>query len=179
MKQILLFLLISTFCYSQQEYNETYDDKKNLIKFENFTIEEKIIVWKMIFEGDSVKVMKNLKSNLKLNFTQTAIGSVKDLSLNCGSISIQLAPNFTLDFKIEFKENKYRVIATNFVFENAMNVNAGLFITSRQYNNIEYFCLKDRTGTFRKQSQMKHDLKCMDELLKNLFTSKETTEEKW
>lgn len=173
MKKIILLLLITVSCSSQKnKYNETFDENKNLVKFENFTVEDKSIVWTMVFDGDSTKVINDLKGNLKLNFTNNVRGNAKDLSLLCKNISIFGKGNFNLDFKIDFKDNKYRVTASNFVFQNTMQFNFGGVSTDVKKFNLEYFFLQKKTNTINRKLQTKTDLKCMDELLTTLFKVK-------
>lgn len=179
MKKILLLLLICNSVFAQNK-NQTLDENKNLVMYENFEIEDNIIVWKKVFEIENVDILNDLRENLKLKFNKDNSGSVKDLSLNCKGTSVQLAANFNLDFRVDIKEGKYRIMATNFIFESPMQFSSGMISTSRQSYNLEYFIVK-KNNTFRKNFQVKADLECMNEVLTSLFTIKPILEndDKW
>jgi hypothetical protein len=166
-----MFTFISVNCFSQEEKKEVYNDKKDLIKFENFEIENNVIVWRKVFEIDSIDVIATFHENLKLKFNKDNSGTVSNLSLNCKGTSIQLGANFNLDFRIDLKDGKYRVTATNFIFESPMQFSSGMVSTSRMNYNLEYFLLK-KNFTLRKNFQVKADLECMNKVLTDLFTIK-------
>ena len=117
MKKILLLLLISFSAVAQDE----------VIGTQNFSVnDDKIIIWTKIFEIDSINVLESFKQKLNIHFLNENSGYVDNLKLRCEkTISMYAEGNFKINFRIDFKENKYRVIASNIVFENNIQLTYG------------------------------------------------------
>ena len=139
MKKILLLLLISFSAVAQDE----------VIGTQNFSVnDDKIIIWTKIFEIDSINVLESFKQKLNIHFLNENSGYVDNLKLRCEkTISMYAEGNFKINFRIDFKENKYRVIASNIVFENNIQLNFGGVSTSKSYTNIEDYEFSDSQFT--------------------------------
>jgi hypothetical protein len=172
MKKILLLLLISFSAVAQDEVIDT----------QNFSVnDDKIIIWTKIYEIDSINVLESFKQKLNIHFLNQNSGYVDNLKLRCKEmISIYAEGNFKVNFRIDFKEDKYRIIVSNIVFENTMQYNYGSISTSKNYSNIEDYELRTRDNLLRKNEQSISNRICLNELFESLFSVKNIKiDDKW
>lgn len=161
MKKILLLILISFNCYSQDAA-------------ENFTVENNQIIWIKIYNLSDTESIDNLKNNLSLKFSDPNFGTAENLELRCDDIAIYSKETFKLNFKIEKKDNRYRVIVSNIVFNNSINLNFGTVSTDEKFNTIESMELRNSDNTLRKNKQSLRNRNCLNEYLTELFKIKKS-----
>jgi hypothetical protein len=88
MKNTLLFLIFIT--------NISFSQNKN------FTIEDKLIIWKLVYED--LTNISELKNNLRLEFITDSTGYIKKTNFNDKKVRQLIA-----EFKVESKKGRYRV----------------------------------------------------------------------
>jgi hypothetical protein len=171
MKQILL-LLIAINCFSQN--NEVSENQ-------NFSVNnENLMIWTKIYEIDSVDVLSKLRQKQNLNFINENSGIAVDLKLRCKkTLSMYAEDSFKINFRIDFKENKYRIVVSNIVFNNSFQFNYAGVSTSKITSNIEEYELRNKDNQLRKNSQSLSNRICLDEFFDNLFSIKNIKEDKW
>lgn len=162
MNKILLLLLLSFNCYSQDIA-------------ENFTVKKNIITWSKVYEFKDDPI-PFLKQNLALKFDEKNSGAAQDLNLRCKSISIYARENFKFNFLIEIKDGKYKVTASNFVFSNSFNINLSGISSNETPSTIEKYELRNKDNTIRTNSQSKTNINCLNDYLSELFQIKPTKE---
>jgi len=161
MNKILLLLTLIIF------QNNTFCQKKTIDS--SFSISNKKVVWSKIYKSENKDVIKLLKSKLILNFNADSTGTAKDLKLLCKNISIYSKNNFSIIFKIEFKENMYKVTATNFIFENQNQLNVSELHSELKYFNIENYILT-RELNFKNDGFNSRTTTCLNNFLSELFS---------
>lgn len=91
----LIFLLLFTFSVSAQN--------------KNFEIVNDLIYWRYVYEDNSK--LEKLKSNPKLEFITDSTGYIKKTNFNDKNLK-----ELTGEFKIQSKDNRYRVSVYNVMF---------------------------------------------------------------
>jgi len=181
MKKVLFLLLISTICFSQEntKYIEVFNNEKELIEFQNFSLDNNFIIWQKVFESNDKDVTGYFRKQLRLTFLNEDSGTSINNNLECKGIAFYASGNFNFKFLIEIKENKYRVSVSGINFENQLQYNVGNVSTSNSSINLESVALRDSNNTFRKNSQIKTDLECLNQYFTNLFTIQNKIDKGW
>lgn len=159
MKKFYFILLFTSICYCQD------------INYKRFSIENKQIVWQNIYQKDSIQNIEALKKNLNLVFTNLNSGYSKNQKLRCSGIAIYMMDIFQFNFQIEEKENKYRIRISNIAFNDNIELNLGSVQTTNKINLLEDFELKTKDYKFRKNSQSKKNMECLDQYLLELINT--------
>jgi len=158
MKNIsLLFILLSNHLYSQD------------IKYENFIVQDKKIIWQKIYQKDSIADLSKIPA-LKFNSNSTA--SCYNQKLSCKGLAIYAQSTFQFDLLIEEKENKVRITVNNIVFDSNFQVSVGYITTSEKYVTLEEAELRTSDFKFRKNSQSQKNVNCLDNYFIDLFKPK-------
>lgn len=158
MKNIsLLFILLSNHLYSQD------------IKYENFIVQDKKIIWQKIYQKDSIADLLKIPA-LKFNSNTTA--SCYNQKLSCKGLAIYAQSTFQFDLLIEEKENKVRITVNNIVFDSNFQVSVGYITTSEKYVTLEEAELRTSDFKFRKNSQSQKNVNCLDNYFIDLFKPK-------
>lgn len=160
MKQFLtiLILLISNLVISQNK---------------NFTVEDKLIVWKNVYE-DSTSI-KELRNNPRLEFITDSTGTIKKTNFEDKKLN-QLIGEFT----IESKKGKYRVSVFNIKFfvEPVGLYSGGISMQTISEFTIEKSLIKNN-GTIR-ESYFGYNLtESLNPHLVELFTIKKIIKSEW
>jgi hypothetical protein len=159
MKNILFLLLFIT--------NISFSQNKN------FTIEDKLIIWKLVYE-DSTNISE-LKNNPRLQFITDSTGFIKKTNFNDKKVK-----QLTAEFKVESKKGKYRVSVCNVkFFTEPIGINSGMFSTQTisEYT-IEESLIK-KNGTIR-ESYLGHNLtEALNPHFTELFTNKKIFKSDW
>lgn len=175
---LLLFILNTLSSFAQKNHDDgIYATTKDEKLSENFSVEKNVITWKKVFEFKENPI-PYLKQNSNLKFKDSIFGTADNLLLRCRNISFYCKNDFQINFKIETKENKYRVTVSNIVFKNAININFGGVSTDDKLILLEEAELRFKDNTIRKNNQSVINLNCIDEFLTELFTIK-IIEDKW
>jgi len=162
MKKLLLFLLFSFNAFSQSE----------TITYERFLIENNKIIWQKTYQKDSIYIAEKYKKIPKLNFTKENSGFVKDEKLNCKGLAIYMNSAFGFYFTIEEKETKFRITVSEINFEDNIQIDFGGVTNTNKVNTLSEFELRTSDNTFRKNTQSKKNLECLDKFLLDFFELK-------
>lgn len=158
MRKLLIVLFFSTIGFAQNK---------------NFTIEDKLIVWKLIYE-DSTNISE-LKNNPRLEFSTDSTGYIKKTNFNDKKVKQLIA-----EFKVESKKGKYRISVFNVkFFVEPIGINSGMFSTQTisEYTIEESLIKKD--GTIR-ESYFGYNLtETLNPHLIGLFTVVKKTNSDW
>jgi hypothetical protein len=128
MKSSIILFFFSICIYSQNK---------------NFTVEDKIIIWKYIYE-DSTNT-KELQNNPRLEFKTDSTGYIKKTNFEDRKLN-----QLTGEFKIDSKKSKYRISVFNIkFFVEPIGMNFGNISTQTISEfTIEYSLIK-KDGSFR------------------------------
>lgn len=158
MKKLLILLFISSSVFAQNN---------------NFSIENGLIYWRYIYQ-DSTSISE-LKNNPKLEFKTDSTGTIKRTNFNDKKLKELIA-----EFKIESKQDKYRVSIYNirFYVEPISLYSGGLSMQSVSEYSIEQSLIK-KNGTIR-ESYLGYNLtETLNPHLEILFTIKKTKKNDW
>ena len=139
----------------------------------NFVIENGMVIWKCIYE-DSTSVSK-LRNNLLLEFKTDSTGIIKKTNFNDKNLKKLIA-----EFKIESKENKYRVSVFNVrFFVEPINLYGGSMSmqTISEYT-IEESLIK-KNGSIRKSSLGYNLTETLNPHFVKLFTMRKNKKSDW
>lgn len=158
MKNILLFCLFCTVAVGQNK---------------NFSVENNLITWKLVY-NEALSIL-DLKNNLRLEFKTDSTGSIKK-----GSENLNKLDEYTADFKIEAKTDRYRATVYNIrLYDPTAVVSSGeTKIVYPSDEPIEKNWLK-RNGTIRESLFWDNITETMNPFLTELFTLKKTTKTDW
>jgi hypothetical protein len=159
MKNILLFLIFIT--------NISFSQNKN------FTIEDKLIIWKLVYE-DSTNVSE-LKNNPRLEFITDSTGYIKKTNFNDKKVRQLIA-----EFKVESKKGRYRVSIYNVkFFVEPIGINSGMFSTQTISEYTIEEALIKKNGTIR-ESYLGYNLtETLNPHFTELFTIKKIIKSEW
>ncbi|MBF4484400.1 hypothetical protein [Flavobacterium sp. CSZ] len=152
MKKIHIFLLFISISNFAQNNN-------------NFSLENKSIEWSYVFELKPGENISLLKDNLILDFKNDNFGISKNQTISCSGISIYSRLPFNFNFRIESKDDKYRVVVSNIIFND--NLNFGNSTTTK----LEMYALKN-DSEIKQNGQNNKNLNCLNEYFLNIFKIK-------
>jgi hypothetical protein len=170
MKKLIIILALISF----QSHAQTPEGIPDAFRLAN-----KNIIWEVVFELKEGETIEGLKNNLKLKFNDEGFGTAEELQLDCKGVNMWLKGNFKTNYKIETKDNRYRVTASNFIFEDTMEINFGSVRTAAKTTPLEFYELKDSNGTIRPNNQTQRDMQCLDHQLRQLFTIIPAPNQNW
>jgi hypothetical protein len=158
MRSIVLFCFFSVCIYSQNK---------------NFTIVDKQIVWKNVFE-DSTDI-KELQNNTRLEFKTDSTGYIKRTNFEDKQLN-----QLTGEFKIESKKGKYRISVLNIKFfvEPIGLSSGGISMQTISEFTIEKSLIKS-DGSIRKSSMGYNLTETLNPHLVELFTIKKKPKSEW
>lgn len=151
---IALLLLLSTVSFAQNH---------------NFIVADSLVIWQKVYQNS--KNISDLKNNPRLDFRTDATGCIKKTNFSNNGLNELVG-----EFRIEFKENRYRVSVYNIRFYKiGVNTleNAKELETTTDFS-IEKVALK-RNGTVRDNDTIKE----LNNHFTNLFTIKEQVKSEW
>jgi hypothetical protein len=158
MRIVILFLLFSFCVHSQNK---------------NFTIEEKLIVWKYVYE-DSTSVSE-LRNSPRLEFKTDSTGYIKKTNFEDKHLN-----QLTGEFTIESKKGKYRVSVLNIKFyvEPVGLSSGGITMQTISEFTIEKSLIKS-DGSIRKSSMGYNLTETLNPHFVDLFTIKKKLKSEW
>jgi hypothetical protein len=158
MKKLLILLFISSSVFAQNK---------------NFSIENGLIYWKYIYQ-DSTSISE-FKNNPKLEFKTDSTGTIKRTNFNDKKLK-----ELTAEFKIESKQDKYRVSIYNirFYVEPISLYSGGISMQSLSEYSIEQSLIK-KNGTIRESSLGYNLTETLNPHLEILFTIQKTKKNNW
>lgn len=156
MKKIILVLFIGFSGFAQNT--------------DNFSAEDNSLIWSRIFELKEGEDISNIKNNLKLNFKDNISGTAENQHCKCKGGSTYVKSPFSYNFKIEKKENRYKVFVSNIIFKDNLSINIGSVVNGPTTHTIEEFALKNSDNTIRKNSQNSKNLNCLDAFFTSNFS---------
>ncbi|TWI03400.1 hypothetical protein IQ05_00345 [Flavobacterium tiangeerense] len=139
----------------------------------NFTVEDKLIFWKLVYEDSSS--ISNLKSNPRLEFVTDSTGRIKKTNFEDKKLD-----QLTAEFKIETKKGKYRVSVFNIKFfvQPAGIYGGGLLMQTISEFTIERALIK-KDGQIRESSSKNNLTERLNPHLLELFTIKKVSKSDW
>lgn len=139
----------------------------------NFVIEDKLIVWKLVYE-DSINISK-LKDNRRLEFITDSTGYIKKTNFEDKKLN-----QLTGEFKIESKKGKYRVSVFNIKFfvDSVGLYSGGISIQTISEFTIEKSLMKNN-GTIRESSLGYNLTEKLNPHFAELFTIKKLIKSEW
>jgi hypothetical protein len=139
----------------------------------NFVIEDKLIVWKLVYE-DSTNISE-LRNNLRLEFITDSMGHIKKTNFENKKLN-QLSG----EFKIESKKGKYRITVFNIKFfvEPIGLYSGGMSMQTISEYTIEKSLMK-KNGTIRESSLGYNLTETLNPHFIELFTIKKTIKSEW
>lgn len=154
MKALVLLALFSSLSYAQIEENSGQ------------------VIWRTVnqYEKGADDLFKEIKSSGKFSNIELVddeiIGKFEEAPINYqGTASMYLmASNLMGGFRIQFKDGRYRITATNIKFKSQTNV--GVF-DQGSIESIEKYAF-NRNGEFRKRFKSK-DIPILEDSLTSLF----------
>lgn len=158
MRSIVLFWFFSACIYSQNK---------------NFTIEDNLIYWKLVYE-DSTDI-KELQNKTRLEFKTDSTGYIKRTNFEDKHLN-----QLTGEFKIESKKGKYRISVLNirFFVEPTGLSSGGISMQTISEFTIEKSLIKS-DGSIRKSSMGYNLTETLNPHLVDLFTIKKKTKSNW
>lgn len=139
----------------------------------NFVIEDKLIVWKLIYEDSSNA--SELKNNPRLEFKTDSTGYIKKTNFEDKKLN-----QLTAEFKIESKRGKYRISVYNIKFfvDPIGLYSGGIAMQTISEYTIEKSLIK-KNGTIR-ESYLGYNLtEKLNPHFVDLFTIKKVTKSNW
>lgn len=172
---LVLFLICSSSTFSQN---------KALDSILNFKLYKNEIVWQKIFSKTDSLQIKELKEQLKSQeFTSNLIHNENNIvgrSNNYGKRLVKNSPyyatwGFDTYLKIEFKENRYRITAKDFLFRGPL---LNVFGVQKQQ---DYPLIKNivKRNKFKTNKNSKIVLQKLDSILDSKFTIQQHQKEDW
>lgn len=153
---LLLFSVLNNYCQNK-----------------NFVVEDKLIVWKCVYE-DSTNI-KELRNNPRLEFITDSTGYIKKTNFEDKKLN-----QLTGEFKIEPKKGKYRVSVFNIKFfvEPIGLYSGGISMQTISEFTIEKSLIK-KDGTIREKSMGYNLTEQLNPHLVDLFTIKKKPKSEW
>lgn len=167
MKKIL-FLLITFNCFSQKSAEIPT----------TFSVENSIITWEKVYTLEENQSIDDLKNNLKLKMNSDGYGTVYDNQCKCRAASEYLGWNFNYDYRVEQKENRYKVTIANIIFIDGITMSLYGVTTTQQSTPFENYILK-KTGELKTGFQTKSNLECLDNYFTKQFTILKVNKKDW
>jgi hypothetical protein len=161
MKKLTLLLIIIGFKCIAQDVN-----------YERFSIVNTKIIWQNIYQKDSLFSIETLKKIPSLKFTSSNIAEVKNQRLSCKGLAIYMNSTFDFNVLVEEKESKIRITITDIVFNSNMQVTVGYVTAAQKYVTLEEAEVRTSDSQFRRNSQSKTNLECLDSFLQEYFKTK-------
>lgn len=139
----------------------------------NFTVEDKLIFWKLVYEDSSS--ISNLKANPRLEFVTDSTGRIKKTNFEDKKLN-----QLTAEFKIESKRGKYRVSVFNFKFfvEPIGLYSGGISMQTISEFTIEKSLMK-KNGQIKEASFGYNLTERLNPHLVELFTIKKVSKSDW
>jgi hypothetical protein len=156
--KLLLLIFITNISFSQNK---------------NFSIENKLIVWKLVYEDSTT--ISELKNNPRLEFKTDSTGYIKKTNFENEKLN-----QMSGEFKIESKKGKYRVSAFNIIFYvNPIGLySGGISMQTISEFTIEKSLIK-KNGTIRESSLGYNLTETLNPHLVELFTIKKKIKSEW
>lgn len=153
MKTIITFLLFSVCCFGQH----------------HFTIKNNTIFWEKVIPADSLEHY-DLKNNLKLSFTNSTAGLLKNGRCTCKKSFFQFKNAFTADFRIQKEGDETKIYFYNFVFSNKEEKNVYNVNPQPTFTHLEEISMKRNSNSFIDSKINHQSLVCLDDYLQKLIT---------
>jgi hypothetical protein len=156
--KLLLLTFITNFSFSQNK---------------NFSIENKLIVWKLVYEDTTT--ISELKNNPRLEFKTDSTGYIKKTNFEDEKLN-----QMSGEFKIESKKGRYRVSTFNIKFYvNPIGLNSGgISMQTISEFTIEKSLIK-KNGTIRESSLGYNLTETLNPHLVELFTIRKKFKSEW
>ena len=151
-KLLLLFLLIGSFTFSQEH---------------SFKLQDRSVIWQKVFDGSADQILHpKLKD-----------GHVSKLTFqHCPGTSIFMREDIHFDYKIESKDNRFRVTINNIFFENSVQINLGSVSTDIKSTNFEDYVVRHKKNELRDGFTHRKNYTCLEDLFTKIFTPTEEPE---
>lgn len=148
-KLLLLFLLMGSLAFSQEH---------------SFQLHDRSVIWQKVFDGSADQI----------HHPKLKDGHVTKLSFrHCPGTSIFMRDDIHFDYKIESKENRFRVTISNISFENSFQFSSGYITTDAKSTNFEEFAVRHKKNELRDGFTHRKNYKCLEELFTRIFTPTE------
>ena len=144
-----------------------------LAQNKDFKIEDKLIVWQLVYE-DSSSVSK-LRNNPRLDFVTDSTGRIKKTNFEDRKLN-----QLTGEFQVESKKGKYRVSVFNIKFfaDPVGLYSGGISMQTISEFTIEKSLMK-KNGTIRESSLGYNLTETLNPHLVELFTIKKILKSEW
>jgi hypothetical protein len=166
---LLLFFPIIAFAQYPEDDAETKTPVKQTTET-NFTLEDGVIFWQKVFKGNSDNVQHPKLINNKAENCNTG---------KCKSASMFLFEDFSFNYKIENKENRFRVTIQNIRFNNSVQLDLGGVVTDVKSNSLGDFVIRSKDGKLRKNKAVQKALECLNNYFIEIFTPKPPKKDDW
>lgn len=148
-KLLLLFLFIGSLVFSQEH---------------SFSIENGFVVWQKVFQGSSDQIW-----NPKLKD-----GHASQFKIDrCSRTSSYMYFEMNFDYKIESKEDRYRITITNIEFIDVLQHALAKESANPFTTHFEELIIRNKDGKFREGGIHQRNLKCLDDYFTKIFTPTE------
>jgi hypothetical protein len=161
MKKLTLLLIIIGFKCIAQDVN-----------YDRFSIVSTKIIWQNIYQKDSLFSSETLKKIPSLKFTSNDIAEVKNQRLSCKGLAMYMNSTFDFNVLIEEKDSKIRITVTDIVFNSNMEVTVGYVTAAKKYVTLEEAEVRTSDSKFRRNSQSKTNMECLDLFFQEYFKTK-------
>ncbi len=139
----------------------------------NFSIEDRLVLWSNIYENS--EKLTDVKLNPRLYFKTDSTGSIKKSLANK-----KLKDELTADFKIEFKDKRYKVRVFNIRFYNTTQITLYGVTTDVKDYGIENFLVKKRKDEFKTSRNAVRLTNLLNDYFIDLFSyEKNTKKNNW
>jgi len=146
---LIFFSFYSLLCFSQ---------------YKSFSIESGLIFWKNIYENS--EDLNELKTNPRIEFTSDSTGIIKK-----GNANPKFHQESSAEFKIEVKDERYRVSVFNIRFYNTTQISLYGVSTDITDYGIEEFLI-DKKGAIKTRKNQVLTMDLLDAFFLDLFTIK-------
>ncbi|KDN55889.1 hypothetical protein [Flavobacterium seoulense] len=136
----------------------------------NFVVEDRLMVWRLVYEDPTP--ISALEKNFRLEFVTDSTGFIKRTNFENRRLN-----QFTAEFKIESKKDKYRVSVHNIIFFDDLIRTKTTFQTIPEYTIESQFMKND--GTIRKAPWGLNLTEILNTYFTELFTIKKTDNSDW
>lgn len=144
----------------------------SLSQNKNFVIENGLVYWKNIYETP-IK-LETIKTNPRLDFTTDSTGVLKK-----GLPHKKYKEEIKAEFKIEKKDNKYRVSVFNIRFIDSFEITLYGVTNKSEDTSIETYLIRSKDGEIRKNKKAIEMLDLLNDYLINIFDSNKEKKKDW
>jgi hypothetical protein len=147
MKKTIFFLLFTSIAFAQ---------------IPHFTATNRKVSWELAFKTSETAILPKIDKNDKININKDNVsGKGINLRCNCKGGTFYLENTFDINFTIEFKDGKYKIVVSDINFESEGD--------NDNKSPIENYVLRLGQNVFHPTDKNKLNLTCLDTYFTKIF----------